>query len=202
MGKWFTRKRVIWLSVATIVALLLLEGLAAKPAHEVHTPGATALKAVAVATNLPYYSNANPASQSISDLRCQVARARNATTPCPPDMASPYLPSVAQSPNTLYLLWIGCIDWHGGGEIIEWQGYNIEFLPDERKLVIHCYTAEPWIAFHQSLYGVAASPIVNLLMVPTGSMGPGPIMIVEDDRREHLVGDQSIESPIGRTVIS
>ncbi|HEY8813825.1 MAG TPA: hypothetical protein VIP57_01790 [Candidatus Dormibacteraeota bacterium] len=203
MRKWFTRKRVIWLSLATIVALLLIDGFVARPAHEVTTPGAMSLKTTAVPTNVTYYSYPLPASQSIEDVRCHLWRARNGDTPpCTPDAASAYLPSAVQSPNTLYLLWVGCVDWHGAGDIIKWQGYNVEFLPSGRKLIIHCYVAEPWITFHQRVFGVAALIPATLLLVATDSMGSGPIQIVEDDRQEHLVGDRSIESPLGSAVIS
>ena len=202
MGKWFTPKRVIWLSLAVIVAFLLVDGFVARPAHDVNTPGATPLKAATVTTDITYYSYPLPASQSISDLRCRLWTERFADTPCPIDVSSKYLPSVAQAANTLYVLWFGCIDWSGAGAIINWQGYNLEFLPSERKLFLHCYVAEPWIAFHERLYGVAAQIPAVLLLVPTSSMGPGPIQIIEDDRQEHLVGDQSAESPLGTATIS
>src|ERR1700686_3555707 len=72
MPKWLTRKRVIWLSITAVVAFLLVDGFGTKPAHEVHTPGATPLKAAVVSTDIPYYYKTVPASQSISELRCQV----------------------------------------------------------------------------------------------------------------------------------
>jgi hypothetical protein len=203
MQKWFKRKRVIWLSLATIVALLLIEGFVARPAHEVTTPGATSLRTTALQTSVTYYSYPLPASQSIEEVRCTLFRLRSGYTPrCTPDAASAYLPTVAQSPNTLYLLWVGCVDWHGAGDVIKWQGYNVEFLPSGRKLIIHCYVAEPWITFHQRVFGSVALIPATLLLVPTDSMGPGPIQIVEDDRQEHLVGDRSYESPLGSATIS
>jgi hypothetical protein len=208
MRKWLTRKRVIWLSIAAVVAFLLVDGFGTKPAHEVHTPGAAAPKAVAVRTDIPYYYKTVPASQSISDLRCQVwvglhpNPALYPNPPCSTDLSSTYFASVTQAPNTLYLIWIGCIDWHGSGAIIKWQGYNLEYVPSERKLVLHCYVAEPWITIHPTMFGSAAISSETLLVIPTGSMGPGSIQIVEDDRLEHLVGDQSTESTYATASIS
>jgi hypothetical protein len=197
-----TRKRAIWLSLAAIVAFLLVDGFVARPAHEVSTSGATPLKAAAVTTDITDYSYPAPVSQSISDLRCQLWVDRFANTPCPPDVSSQYLASIAQTANTLYVIWVGCVDWSGSGDVINWQGYNLEFLPSERKLIIHCYVAEPWITFHERLFGSVAQIPATLLLVPTDSMGPGPIQIIEDDRQEHLVGDQSSESPLGSATIS
>jgi hypothetical protein len=203
MRKWFTRKRVIWLSLGAIVVFLLVDGFIARPAHEVSTSGATPLKAAAVATDIHDYSYYPvPVSQSISGLRCQLWMDRFANTPCPADVASQYLASIAQTANTLYVIWVGCVDWHGAGDVINWQGYNLEFLPSERKLIIHCYVAEPWITFHERLFGAVAQIPAMLLLVPTDSMGPGPIQIIEDDRQEHLFGDQSSEFPLGSATIS
>jgi hypothetical protein len=208
MPKWLTRKRVIWLSITAVVAFLLVDGFGTKPAHEVHTPGATPLKAAVVSTDIRYYYKTVPASQSISTLRCQVwvglhpDPALYPNPPCSTDLSSTYFASVTQAPNTLYFLWIGCIDWSGAGAIINWQGYNLEYVPSERKLVLHCYVAEPWLTIHPTMFGSAATSIETLLIVPTSSMGPGTIQIVEDDRLEHLVGDQSTESTFATTTIS
>jgi hypothetical protein len=207
MRKWFTRKRVIWLSITAVLAFLLVDGFGSRPAHEVHTPGATALNAVAVRTDIPYYYKTVPASQSISGLRCQVwsglrANGPEANRPCTAELSITYLPSVTQDPNTLYLLWTGCIDWSGAGAIIKWQGYNLEYVPSERKLVLHCYVAEPWITMHETMFGSAAISVETLLIVPTGSMGSGTIQIAEDDRLEHLVGDQSTEATFATATIS
>jgi hypothetical protein len=102
----------------------------------------------------------------------------------------------------LYVPWTGCISWSGSGAITNWQGFNLEYLRSGRELVIHCYVAEPWITHHETLRGVAAIPSLSLLIVPTGSMGSGTIQIIEDDRLEHLVGDQSTEFPLASATIS
>ena len=196
-----TRKRIVWLSMGIALVLLLAVAFLATPAHEVHTPGATSLKASVVDTDIHVYKVIQP-SQSLSEVRCQVWAALHNMRPCPGDIARTYLASITQAPNSLYLLWAGCISWHGSGAIINWQGYNIEYLPTRRKLVIHCYVAEPWITHHQTLSGVLAVPSVPLLIVPTGAMGPGTIQIDEDDRLEHLVGDQSDQFQLATATIS
>jgi hypothetical protein len=201
MQHWLTRKRIVWLGIGSLVVFLLVVGFVAMPAHDVHTPGATPLAAPLVRGDSPIYRAINP-SESISDIRCQVWQGVHGATPCPTDIARTYFPSITQTPNTLYLPWRGCISWSGSGAIINWQGFNLEFVSSGRRLLIHCYVAEPWIAHHETLMGVAAVPSVSLLVVPTGSMGPGAIQIIEDDRLEHLVGDQSTEFPLAAATIS
>jgi hypothetical protein len=201
MRTWLTRKRVIWLSITTVVAFLLVDGFGSKPAHDVRTPGATPLKAAVGTTDIRNFFFPVLSSQSISDLLCQAWGRTYPNTSCPADLSSTYHASVTQAPNTLYVLWVGCIDWHGAGEIIKWQGYNLEYVPSERKLVIHCYVAEPWITHHPTMFGTVGLAPQTLLVVPTSSIAPGTIQIVEDDRLEHLVGDQSTESTLGTATI-
>jgi hypothetical protein len=121
--------------------------------------------------------------------------------PCPDDIARTYFASVNQTPNTLYLLWTGCVTWHGSGAITEWQGYNLEYFPSGRRLVIHCYAAERWLTHHQTLFGMAAIPRASLLVIPTSPLGVGTVQIVEDDRLEHLVGDWTTEYPLATATI-
>ena len=94
------------------------------------------------------------------------------------------------------------MSWHGAGAILNWQGYNVEYFPSDRRLVIHCYLAEGWLAPHRSMYGVAGQPPANLLVISTGSIGRGDVQIFEDDRLEHLVGDGSTEFKLADAAIS
>ena len=187
-------------AVALIVALVVI-AFVPPPAHEVHSAGATPLKASLVASDLSGYSEIQP-TQSISGLRCSVWAKRHGGTTCPDDIAQTYFPSVTQAPNTLYLIWTGCVSWHGAGAILNWQGYNVEYLPSNRQLVIHCYLAEGWLAPHQMLYGVAALPRADLLVISTGSISRGDVKIFEDDRLEHLIGDGSTEFELASATIS
>ena len=188
-------------AVALIVALLVV-AFVPPPAHEVHSSGATPLKASLVASDLFGYSEIEP-TQSISGLRCSVWAKRHGGISCPDDIAQTYFPSVTQAPNTLYLIWTGCLSWRGGGPILKWQGYNVEYFPSSRRLLIHCYLAEGWLTPHQTPFpGVAAQPPANLLVISTGSIGRGDVQIFEDDRLEHLVGDGSTEFKLADAAIS
>jgi hypothetical protein len=195
MPHWVTRKRIVWLGVAVLVLLWAI-AFVAPPAHEIHTRGATALNVPLVYSDVHLLGTLIEPSQSLSDLRCQMWRSQNRATPCPDDLASRYFPALTETPNTLYFPWRGCAPWSDS------QGYNIEYLATGRTLVIHCYAAEPWITFRHPVMGVFAIPSVNLLVVPTGAMGPGVVQILEDDRIERLVGDLSDEVQLATTTIS
>jgi hypothetical protein len=186
--------------IGLVMVSLLADGFVPGPAHDVHTPGATPIAATLVSSEIRNVQTIQP-SQSIADIRCQLWHALR-TTPCTDDIASAYFASVAQTHNTLYLIWTGCVRWHGAGAIINWQGYNLEYLPPDRKLVIHCYVAAPWMDRYGTLSGVVAIPSASLLVVPTGPMSPGLLQIIEDDRLEHLVGDQSTEFQLAIATIS
>lgn len=186
--------------VVFIVAVATV-AFVAPPAHDVHSAGATQLKTSMVESDLRGVWEVEP-SQSISDLRCKVWARVNGGTPCPDDIAQKYFPAVTQAPNTLYMIWTGCLSWRGGGAILHWQGYNVEYFSSSRKFVIHCYLAEGWVAPHDSLFGVAAQPPANLLVIPTGSISPGDVQIWEDDRLEHLVRDASNEFKLANATIS
>ncbi len=101
------------------------------------------------------------------------------------------VPGLKQSSRTLYVVWSGCVDWSGAGAVIPWEGYNVEWVSSNRTLLLHCYTAKPWLYFPDRVYGAAAINPGALLAIPTSAMGSGDISIEEDDRLEHLVGDQS-----------
>jgi hypothetical protein len=195
------RKRILWLGIGAIVVFLLADAFVAAPAHDVHSPGAIPLAVPLVKSDSPIFRSLNP-SESISDIRCQAWQGDHGAIPCPDDIARTYFPSIKQTPSTLYLPWTGCISWSGSGAIINWQGFNLEYVQSGRRLIIHCYVAEPWITYHETLMGVAAIPCPSLLLVPTGPMGTGAIQIVEDDWLEHLVGDQSTEFPLATATIS
>jgi hypothetical protein len=198
---WLTRRRLVWLGIGVVTALLLASGFVAAPAHEVHSPGATPLAARLVKSESPILQTFQP-TESISDIRCRLWQSVHGALPCPDDVALTYFSSVIQTPRTLYLLWTGCISWSGSGAITNWQGFNLEYVPSGRRLVIHCYVSEPWFTHHETLYGVAALPRASLLVVPTVAMGPGAIQIIEDDHVEHLVGDQSTEFQVATATIS
>jgi hypothetical protein len=196
-----TRKRVVWLGIGAMVVFLLADAFVATPAHDVHTPGATSLAAALIKNDAPLIEPVQP-SESIFGIRCQLWQREHGAQPCPDDIVRTYFSLVVQTPRTLYIPWFGCISWSGSGAVINWQGFNLEYVQAGRRLVIHCYLAEPWFAHHETLFGVAALPNVSLLVVPTGAIAPGTLQIIEDDRLEHLLGDQSTESLLATATIS
>jgi hypothetical protein len=195
MRHWVTRKRIALLGVAAVVLLWAI-AFVAPPAHEVHTPGATALNVSLVYSDVRLFGTPIQPSQSLSNIRCQMWRSLNGTAPCPDNGAGMYFPALTETPNVLYLPWRGCSNWGDS------QGYNVEYLTTARKLIIHCYASEPWIVVSHPANGVFAIPTVNLLVVPSGSMGPGVVQIDEDDRIERLVGDLSDEILVATATIS
>lgn len=50
--------------------------------------------------------------------------------------------------------------------------------------------------------GVEAAPPAALLVVPTSGIPAGNLNVIEDDRVEHLLGDDSTESELGTATIS
>jgi hypothetical protein len=197
MPKWWTRKRTVWLIVVAVLILLGADAFVTPPAHDVHTSGGIPINARWVDSKPPLfdYQPVKP-SQSLDEIRCQFWRFRNPapTSACPDSasLASTFFPDVAQSPTTLYIPWYRCAASFRG-----WDGYNVEYQSSSGTIVIHCYVAEPWLLRQPVMMGVMARQSVTLLLVPTQSISVGPVRIVEDDREEHLLGDQSSEWVLG-----
>jgi len=139
---------------------------------------------------------------NLADIACSTQSPYRSDPTCNASTVTQYFPNLKQSPQTLYMVWAGCIDWSGAGVIIPWQGYNVEYFPSNRQLVFHCYTAKPWVYLPDRLMGVAAFPTLALYAVPTAAMGAGSLSIVEDDRLEHLMGDQSTEFQLATATLS
>ena len=207
MGKWFTRKRAIWLSLGVVLAVLLLVGFVAPPASAVHSANGVAVK-VQVVDSSPQvmYAPINP-TQSLDDVRCQLWHADShnlhKADPCPNGaiLATSYLPQLTQSPATLYVGWLPCGSVSAYGESGVSHGFNVEYIAANHTVIIHCYLARAWLSY-PGPRGVYAVAPLQLLLVPTSAILPGNLSIVEDDRVEHLLGDQSSESPLGRALIS
>lgn len=196
------RKTTIWLSLAAVVVFLLADALIAPPAgHDVHTPGGIALKVqIAVDSPSPFVS-IRP-SQSLADMRCQRWQKLNAG-PCPddPTLTQTYWPQLTQSTDTLYVGWLPCAGIEDGVHTVYvYYQFNIEYLADTRALIIHCYSASAFLV-RPCCPGVGFTGYLALLVVPTNGIRHGAISIVQDDRREHLVGDQSDESLIATATI-
>jgi hypothetical protein len=80
-------------------------------------------------------------------------------------------------------------------------GFNAEYFGADRTLILHCYFARPWLWQHPPSGVYALEPML-LLLVPTNGIPPGNLSIVQDDRVEHLIGDETYESPLGSATIS
>jgi|ERR1700674_929897 len=214
MAHWETRHRIARLSITVVVVavvlFLLADGFIAVPAHDVHSPGAISLSVQIAKTDLPrpamYFGPIAP-RESLDSIRCELWRGLHSETPACPDsaiLASSFFPDLSQHTKTLYFLWQRCAGTPGVyGMYFVATGFNAEYRPSDRTLVIHCYSSASWIYLGPVLHGVAAMPPPpTLVAVPTASIRPGTLRIVEDDRVEHLVGDQSTESQVATATIS
>ena len=197
----FTRKRLIGISFMAALVLIVVVAFVKPSAHEVHTPGAATLK-VQMADSFPpplYVSQTIQPSQALNDVRCAIWRARHSHDSACPDaatLAGMYFPKLTQSQSTLYVPWYWCSYTMGA------DGFNVEYQPSRRAVVIHCYLARPWI-WRQPLTSIAnAQPSLSLLLVPTASLPAGPVSVIEDARIEHLIGDQSTEYQTRTATIS
>jgi hypothetical protein len=201
MRHWLTPGRIGALIVVVAVVVLVTTPFYTPPAHEIHTPGATALSAQVVESSPPIYAYQTlHASQSLDDVRCQVWRTRQRPQAACPDtatLANSYFPGLTQSPMTLYIPLMPCTSRGGGSD-----GFNVEFLPSSRTLVIHCYAAKPVISTEPHMQGVTAVPPLALLLVSTQSIPAGDIAIDVDVRVEHLFGDDSNEYRLMTATIS
>ena len=137
-------------------------------------------------------------SQSLTDVRCAIWRVGHAET-CPDaaTLAGLYFPQLTQSPSSLYVPWLWCAYSSFGAD-----GFNVEYLPTRRAIVIHCYLARPFVWTQPRTMIARAQTALSLLLVPTTLLPGGPVSIIEDDRIEHLVGDQSSEARLGTATIS
>jgi len=193
-------RRPVLLGVgASIVTFLLADAFIAPPAHDVQSPGGVAVKVTFFeSTNTVAWSPSQP-SQSLADIKCRLP---GKGTACDSTILAASFPTLTQSTQTLYVTWSRCTSWSGFGEVIPWEGYNVEYIASTRKLVIHCYRSKPWLYAHEYLYGVAGVPQYALAAMSTAGISSGTISIVEDDHLEHLVGDQSDEFQVATANIS
>jgi hypothetical protein len=146
-------------------------------------------------------------SLSLADIRCQEWHLAftnpHRADPCPDatTLALSYWPQLTPSSKTLYVGWLPCGSYSKvGGQGIA-NGFNVEYLSSNRTMIIHCYFARPWIWQPGPPGTYAIAPLV-LLLVPTNAIPTGTLSIVQDDRLEHLIGDQSAESTLATATIS
>jgi hypothetical protein len=168
--------------------------------HQVRTPGATTLTTQLIYSDPQVnFLQAVQPSESLNDVRCAIWRVdKSPSSACPdmPTLAAAYFPNFTQRPGTLYIAWFGCAyDMHA-------DGFNVEYEPSRRAVVIHCYVARPWVWSQPQTIGAEPRPLMALLLVPTASIAAGPITVIEDERVERFGSDQSTESQMGIATIS
>jgi hypothetical protein len=190
MPGWLTRGRIIALGIPAAVFVLVIGAFVTPQAHEIHTTGATPVQAQNVDSS-PFVAGyaSIPPSQSLDTIRCDIWRTRgqySSASPCDSTaLAKAYFPNLTQNPATLYVPWTPC------------AGFNVEFGAPSRTVVIHCYSAAPWISTTPRLMGVEAQPRLGLLLIPTQSIPPGNVTVVQDFRVEHFLHDDIYESQLG-----
>jgi hypothetical protein len=189
MPGWLTRGRIIALGIPVAVVVLVIGAFVTPQAHEIHTAGATPLQARNVDSNLFVVYASIPPSQSLDSIRCEIWRTRgqySSASPCNSTaLATAYFPDLTQNPATLYVPWTPCTD------------FNVEFDSSSRTLVIHCFSAEPWISTAPRFAGVEAQPRLALLLIPTQSIPRGNVTVVQDLRTERFLHDDIYQSQLG-----
>ena len=164
------------------------------PAHEVHTVGGIAMTDVRVGSGGdPYHQcvfGPSAPSTSLDDLRCGAWRQRAPYKPCPDGstLRQTMWPAITQATKTLYIA------------TVSGTTFNVEFLPSNRTLVVHCYFARAWLV-SRGPPGIGGAPMWMVLVVPTDLIGPGVVSVVRDDRVEHWLGDDVTETVLGRVEI-
>jgi hypothetical protein len=184
---------------AAILIFLIADAFVAPQVHDVHSPGGVPVKVTFFESNNTVAWVQSQPSQSLADMQCRLI---TGAAKCDASTLTAYFPNLVQTPQTLYLTWPHCVGGWGGGEVITWQGYSIDYVPSTRRLVIHCYRAKPWLYTPEYVYGLVALPRYLLASVSTTGMTAGTITIVEDDHLEHLVGDQTDEYQLATATIS
>ena len=197
-----TIRRVFTILAFCIGVAFVVEAFVPGSGHPVHSPGGLQIEYRSYTFDrVPYFSVPALASESVEQLRCSTLAANYPNQTCTPSDVKDVIPGVAQSPDTLYVLWSSCFNYTNGSHI-SWQGVNLEFLRLTRTLVIHCYMGTSWFHFVPHAMGISALPPPSLLTIPTPQIGSGRIRIDEDDRFEYLVGDQNTESNLTTATIT
>jgi hypothetical protein len=166
------------------------------PVHALHTPGATSVKAYFAAGGVPAEGVTPKPTTSLTQLRCELWRQ---SPPCPDaaHLAQRMWPSLSQTPKTLYVPMRS-----GGVPSSNPSGWNVEYDPSGRTLMIHSYESQALLVLGRAdeTSGAALQPTIGLLVVNTAAMTPGNTRVVEDTHIEHLLGDVSTGSYLLGTV--
>ncbi len=202
-----TRSVVVWLGVGaafTILAFLLTDAFGAPPAHDIHASGGIPIQIQIPNSELGSFggpARGIKASQSLRDVRCQVWLMQR-PGPCPDEatLAAAYWPKLTQSPKTLYVGWSPCGEYWND-PVPRYLGFNVEYVESQRTVLIHCYLATPLI--HGPVApGARTTGALALVLVPTDLIHAGNLSIIQEDRVEHLFGDQVTDFTVATATIS
>src|SRR5579864_1487389 len=121
--------------VLLLIVMLLADAFVAPSAHDVHSPGGTAL-AVHRFDSIQgkFWWTQGPPTQTLAEVQCSTGTPYRSDPTCSGAGVAQYYPTLAQSAGTLYVVWPGCQDWSGAGAVIPWQGYNVEYFSSNRTL--------------------------------------------------------------------
>ncbi len=192
-----TLKWIASLSASLVVALVLADACVAPADRDIHSSGAIAIRVSMAFSEGPVFGSIKP-SQSLAEIRCQVFQ-RNGRQTCPDDtvLALNLWPRLKQTPKTLYVGLPSSCDPY------TWvTGFNVEYFRSNRTLVFHCHVAAPWISIPTSARGMMTIISTDLVLVSTDAIPGGRLTVVQDDRIEHLIGDQTTETALGTVTIS
>jgi hypothetical protein len=166
------------------------------PVHLVHTAGATPVRAYFAAGGVPADGVTPKPTTSLAQLRCELWRG---SPPCldSANLAQRMWPSLSQTPKTLYVPMLS-----GDVPSSNPSGWNVEYEPGGRTLMIHSYESQPLLVVQRAdeTPGAALQPTIGLLVVATDAMTPGNTTVVEDTRIERLLSDRETGNYVLGTV--
>jgi hypothetical protein len=196
------RSRIRELAISAVLVLMATSLVGPPMGHDVHTPGASVVAGVQIADVFTHVKVVpiRP-STSLADVRCQAWQAtENTVCPDATNLSVAFWPELKPSTKTLYVgLSTDCFHYTFS------YGFNVEYLAENRRLTIHCYSTAPWIPWSSSVScrdDCASLPVTTLAVVPTDNISPGPLTVIRDDRIEHFIGDQSTEVSLGTLTVS
>jgi hypothetical protein len=198
-----TSRRVVAFGVVGALLVIIAVAFFPPPARDVHTPGASPLDSRLVSSNpTAVYFNGHDTDPSawLDTTRCELWHSRHRLDLACPDsaaLAAEYFPNLTQTPQTLYIPWLRC---YLDGALF--AGFNLEYQPIRGAIVIHCYTAQPWIHWRHVEMAARPQPELLMLVVSTKSLSLAEVVVIEDDRVERYGGYDSTEFSRGRAIIS
>lgn len=204
-----TRRQRIWLigclagcliaaAVPVGAGAALMLAVHVPPPHRVRTDGATAVPAQAFIGLRPPFNSSLPApTMKLDDLRC-AAWQTTSRDPCPDpsELAKDVWVDATQAPNTLYIGVQDMCDTYGNDR----AGFNVEYLSSRKTLIVHCVSAQAW--FLERDRGSRQIASIVLIAASTAAIPAGTVSVWEDDRVEHLVGDDSAQTLLGIVAIA